>query len=228
MPDAPLPRYCGVFASCFAPVPNWPSRPLPQVMIAPLVCMTERVVATGRHGRPVGSHSDPHRHVAVGVAADAKLTERVVPPGPQRAVGPDREHMVCACRHGHPGGDRTYPNRRPMVRRGAVTKLAHVVPAPRPQRAVGLQGKRELPARRDGYPTDVRADAHGADLRVGAGAVAHLAHLVTTPRPQRAVGGDGQHMTVTGRHGDPSLGALLFARGSCGRSCCRRRVGLHR
>ena len=162
----------------------------------------------GRDLGPVGVATHLHRRRAVGRGAITQLTEEVVAPGPQGAVGLDRHRVGVAGRDLSPVSVGPHLHRRGPVGRGAITQAAVEAVAPGPQGAVGLDRHRVVAAGRNLGPVGVR----GHLLRgrsVGRGAVTQLTGGVEAPR----VDSGGGRAPVLVRGDDPADDRLVAATG---------------
>nr|GEU28309.1 hypothetical protein [Tanacetum cinerariifolium] len=179
---------------------------------AVVVADGQRMVAAGRHGRPVGrADLGGHAHLA-GRQTVTQLAMAVIAPGPQALVAaPDGQRVGVAGRHGQPGigaeagGDQ-------QVHRLAVAQLACIIISPHPQRHGGAAGAASGGAQchhvrlAHCHRGPVLGRAHlGRNITRHLVALAQLAEQVIAPRPQRAVGADRHGKTVAHGHLLPDI-----------------------
>jgi hypothetical protein len=149
------------------------------------------MLATGGYSLDPAKVAHLNRRLAVGSAgAVAQLAIGVMPPGPDRAVGLERQAMIVTSGYGLDPAKVAHLNRRVAGGVGPVAQLAELVRTPRPDRAVGLERQAMEVTSVDALePAKVahlhwraggigwRADGGGAQLAV----VAQLAKVVITP-----------------------------------------------
>src|SRR5262245_46236648 len=77
----------------------------------------------------------------------AQLAVEIVPPGPYRTIGAQREHVVCSRRDGNDSGQTVDLNRCYLVGGGAIAQLAIIVVTPAFQVGTGNEAAAMVSAR---------------------------------------------------------------------------------